>query len=516
MTQTSLMTRTGVVCVAMMALAACATPSYPTHVATATPAPATHPAAPAPAPPPASPPAPPSAAPQSPAPTPAPIETQALPPAAAPGASTPPVTAPPEAAQPPPSPAQSALPPDYAPPSPVPTDTFEPSAPAPPAARVPEVRYRQTPERVVAGGRVVAARGMYRDYEVRPKDHVDAIARDLQTTRKVLVDANHLKPPYALQPGQHLKVPVAKAYEVQSGDTMIEVAKRFGVGVGELADLNDLSAKARLRPGDQLALPDNFKDHGPTRLPGVTVAERNPDYRPPVAASSVAPSPGRSSMVASSPAYTPPRPARPAEVEPATGGPYVPSPEALAAAHRLAVTRSYGPPSYSTGRPSPNAAVQPQSRYPSQDSEAEGPPTAAQQAIASAGRGRFIWPVRGDIISPFGVKGVGRRNDGIDVRSPQGTAVKAAAAGDVVYAGNQVPGFGNLVLVKHSDGWVTAYAHLDSIGVQMRQSVTQGQMLGDVGTTGGVGEPQLHFEIRYAPTPTEKARPVDPLLVLPK
>ena len=74
----------------------------------------------------------------------------------------------------------------------------------------------------------------------------------------------------------------------------------------------------------------------------------------------------------------------------------------------------------------------------------------------------------------------------------------------------------NLVLVKHDGGWVSAYAHLDSIAVAMRQSVVQGDTLGVVGSTGGVAEPQLHFEIRYAPTPAEKARPVDPQLVLPK
>jgi murein DD-endopeptidase MepM/ murein hydrolase activator NlpD len=141
---------------------------------------------------------------------------------------------------------------------------------------------------------------------------------------------------------------------------------------------------------------------------------------------------------------------------------------------------------------------------------------ANQVAIVSAGQGRFLWPVHGDIISGFGVTGVGRRNDGLDIRSPQGAVVHAAAAGDVVYAGNQVPGFGDLVLVKHSDGWVTAYAHLDKISVQMRQMVMQGQELGQVGTTGGVTEPQLHFEIRYAASPADKAKPLDPLLLLPK
>jgi murein DD-endopeptidase MepM/ murein hydrolase activator NlpD len=94
--------------------------------------------------------------------------------------------------------------------------------------------------------------------------------------------------------------------------------------------------------------------------------------------------------------------------------------------------------------------------------------------------------------------------------------VRAAAAGEVVYAGDQVPGFGNLVLVKHADGWVTAYAHLDRTSVQMRQAVMQGQEIGEVGSSGGVSEPQLHFEVRYAPSPTDKARPVDPMLVLPR
>ena len=142
--------------------------------------------------------------------------------------------------------------------------------------------------------------------------------------------------------------------------------------------------------------------------------------------------------------------------------------------------------------------------------------TLTDAQVTAAGRGRFVWPVVGEILSTFGVKDVGRSNDGVDVRAPQGSVVRAAAAGDVVYAGDQVPGFGNLVLVKHADGWVTAYAHLDKVSVKMRETVAQNQEIGEVGQSGGVSEPQLHFEVRYAPTPMEKARPVDPLLVLPK
>nr|7QRL_C Chain C, DipM [Caulobacter vibrioides]7QRL_D Chain D, DipM [Caulobacter vibrioides] len=146
--------------------------------------------------------------------------------------------------------------------------------------------------------------------------------------------------------------------------------------------------------------------------------------------------------------------------------------------------------------------------------ETAAAPTEAE--IIASGKGKFAWPLRGDIISSFGVKGTGQRNDGLNIRAPQGTPVLSSADGEIAYAGNQVPTFGNLVLVKHADGWVTAYAHLSSTNVKMRQQVKQGEQLGTVGATGGVNEPQLHFEMRYAPTVKDKAKPVDPALVLPR
>jgi murein DD-endopeptidase MepM/ murein hydrolase activator NlpD len=137
-------------------------------------------------------------------------------------------------------------------------------------------------------------------------------------------------------------------------------------------------------------------------------------------------------------------------------------------------------------------------------------------AIAAQGQGKFIWPVKGDILSPFGAAGMGRRNDGVDISAPAGSEVRAAAVGEVVYAGDQVPGFGNLVLIKHAGGWVSAYAHLGSVSVHMRDTVYQGQQIGTVGQTGGVTQPQLHFELRYAASTAEKARPLDPMTILPR
>lgn len=109
---------------------------------------------------------------------------------------------------------------------------------------------------------------------------------------------------------------------------------------------------------------------------------------------------------------------------------------------------------------------------------------------------KFIWPVSGRIISSFGTVGKGLKNDGINISAPLGTTVKAGDKGTVAYAGNGLKGFGNLILIKHTDGYITAYAHTDKILVQKGQTVARGEKIATVGKTGGVSAPQLHFEVR--------------------
>jgi murein DD-endopeptidase MepM/ murein hydrolase activator NlpD len=121
----------------------------------------------------------------------------------------------------------------------------------------------------------------------------------------------------------------------------------------------------------------------------------------------------------------------------------------------------------------------------------------------------FIWPVRGKIISAFGTKDQGHQNDGINISAPRGTPVRAAENGVVAYAGNELRGFGNLVLIRHADGWITAYAHNDELLVQRGQIVRKGEDIATVGSSGGVGEPQLHFQMRQgknAVDPTKQLR----------
>ena len=109
---------------------------------------------------------------------------------------------------------------------------------------------------------------------------------------------------------------------------------------------------------------------------------------------------------------------------------------------------------------------------------------------------KFDWPVKGRIISGFGNLGSGRKNDGINVKADLGTTVKAADAGTIAYAGNELKGFGNLILIKHNDGWITAYAHNDKLFVTKGQKVKRGEKIASVGSSGSVTTPQLHFEVR--------------------
>lgn len=109
---------------------------------------------------------------------------------------------------------------------------------------------------------------------------------------------------------------------------------------------------------------------------------------------------------------------------------------------------------------------------------------------------KFMWPVNGTVISGFGNLGSGRKNDGINIKAALGTAVKAGDAGTVAYAGNELKGFGNLILIKHKDGWITAYAHNDKMFVKKGQKVSRGEKIATVGSSGSVTTPQLHFEVR--------------------
>lgn len=320
---------------------------------------------------------------------------------------------------------------------------------------------------------------------VRPGDTLYAVSRRTHAPLRALIDANNLHPPYALQSGQRLLVPRVRGYHVQPGDTLSAVARRYGIGLNELVQANALTPPYGLRVGQVLVLPP-----GPHAAPAApaAVAAAPPPYGASVRGSALPPpvaSPVASSPLPSSPSgHYDPAAVAPRGV-PLNGPPPPLAPPAVAAATPGAAAAAPAAPMPPPAAPT-SLAAEPARLAPGE------PPVEA----APTHPGRFLWPVRGTVVSDYGSKPGGLQNDGINIAAPRGTPIRAADAGVVVYAGNELRGFGNLLLVKHPGGWVTAYAHAQEILVHRGEEVRRGQIVARVGATGGVSSPQLHFEVR--------------------
>ena len=122
----------------------------------------------------------------------------------------------------------------------------------------------------------------------------------------------------------------------------------------------------------------------------------------------------------------------------------------------------------------------------------------------------FIWPVQGSIITYFGKQKGGRKNDGINIISVKGNPVRAAMTGKVIYRGNELLAWGNLIIIKHKNNWTTAYAHLDKLLVKKGEIIKTGDIIASVGATGNVDKSQLHFQVR------KNSKPLDPMKFLKK
>lgn len=237
--------------------------------------------------------------------------------------------------------------------------------------------------------------------QVQRGDTLYSLARRYDVSVKELAEANNLKPPYALKVGQMLRLSSVRYHTVQKGDTLSSIARKYNLNVRELGKNNGLEPPYSLRIGQKIALNGSA---------------------------------GRAATA-------------------------VKSKQTAAVQNRK------------SGSSAPSAQVKKRTT-------------------------KFEWPVKGKIISNFGVTGKGRKNDGINISAPRGTAVKAADRGSIAYAGNGLKGFGNLILIKHPDGWITAYAHNEKILVKKGQQVRKGEKIATVGSSGGVNSPQLHFEVR--------------------
>ena len=291
---------------------------------------------------------------------------------------------------------------------------------------------------------------------------------------------------------------------VGAGDTVSEIAHRYGVATVAVIKLNGLTYPYWLRMGQRLRLPQTALAVARYRTPtgetpplarnGTTVAAFEAE---PAASTRVEPRQPARAVVAAPASRIDMEPVEPAP--PVRAGPAVPEPLVQAETAAPKPPRS---PSRRVARAEPEATPPRPTLY------ALARQSAPDHVPLPPTRNTFLWPLEGRVISGFGAKPGGKHNDGINIAVPVGSEVRASQNGVVAYAGNELRGYGNLVLIRHDGGWMTAYAHNDSLLVGKGDVVRRGQVISRSGRSGGVSRPQAHFEIR------RDGEPLDPLRLL--
>ncbi len=287
---------------------------------------------------------------------------------------------------------------------------------------------------------------------------------------------------------------------VAYGDTLYSISRTHNVKVLELIAANDLKAPYSLKAGQQLIVPGyaSAASRAPMvlkggRLTGSSNAARGPRlYR--------VKSGETLYRISLNHGF---------KTEKVAALNNIPAPYTIKPGQTIKIP---GPYRTATAKPVPNAAMR---VVPLRGSGSRRkvalkprPSTGPLPDPGPMSSSKFRWPVKGRIISQFGSKRNGARNDGINLAVPTGTSVKAAENGIVVYAGNELRGYGNLVLIRHARGWVTAYAHNSRLLVVRGKRVRRGEIVAKAGQSGSVTSPQLHFEIRKG------AKAVDPVRYL--
>ncbi len=318
-------------------------------------------------------------------------------------------------------------------------------------------------------------------------DTIHAIANKYNVNTREIIELNRLDAPYDLLEGQVLTLPKPRHHIVSKGDTIFSIAKVYNLSVHSLARVNQLEPPYVIKLGQRLRMPSslNSENFSGEQNFANDISSQNNIAGNDVVASRELPSPEQKNKQALDDPFANTKPnqtAQPLQEQ-------TPKPVSLQdspwenQAQTLQQQQQQQQP------------VQKLSAPEKTESSSKKSATSSSSSKSNESE-RFSWPVRGKILSPFGPKEGGAFNDGITISAPEGTPVLAPADGIIAYSGNELKGYGNLVLIKHKNGYVTSFAHLKDRALKVGDVIKKGDLLGSVGKTGNVSSPRLHFSVR--------------------
>ena len=295
-----------------------------------------------------------------------------------------------------------------------------------------------------------------------------SIAKKNGVPLRDLIDTNNLEPPYALKAGSAIKIPFPNYHESREGETLYSISRMYDMKVNDVIALNNLKFPYPIYPGDKIKIvkDKNKKSEKNPQLALESKAKKENNIKPSEEKAKEIVEKKNSKEIEK---YG----FKPSEVR------------ALELAKRNDSSRT----AQNIINPSKNEIVETKLSI--------NKPIDKDSIKKIANKtNRFSWPVRGEVISKFGPKSAGLYNDGINIKAKDGQAVSSSEDGIVAYVGSELKGYGNLVIVKHSGGWISAYAHLKNSVVAIGQKIGKGQKIGNVGNSGKVKFPQLYFGLR--------------------
>ena len=295
-----------------------------------------------------------------------------------------------------------------------------------------------------------------------------SIAKKNDVPLRDLIDTNNLEPPYALKAGSSIKIPFPNYHESREGETLYSISRMYDMKVNDVIALNNLKFPYPIYPGDKIKIvkDKNKKTEKNPQLALESKAKKENNIKSSEEKAKEIVEKKNSKEIEK---YG----FKPSEVR------------ALEFKKKNDSSRT----AQNIINPAKNEIVETKLSI--------NKPIDKDSIKKIANKtNRFSWPVRGEVISKFGPKSAGLYNDGINIKASDGQAVSSSEDGIVAYVGSELKGYGNLVIVKHSGGWISAYAHLKNSAVAIGQKISKGQKIGNVGNSGKVKFPQLYFGLR--------------------